>query len=148
RRAAPPRRAGPARRLLAVPSLARLQPDRGHEPAALRASAAGPARRAPPGRGPLRPHRPGPRPRVRRPRPPHELVPGGVGRASLPVRGGLTQVRVWGDAAVVTAQLWVKGTRDGKTFDRKLWFSDTYVRTKDGWRYVFGQASLPLPAQP
>src|SRR5215475_1857601 len=49
------------------------------------------------------------------------------------------KVRVWGDTAVVTAKLWVKGTRDGKTFDRKLWFSDTYVRTKDGWRYVFGQ---------
>ena len=58
------------------------------------------------------------------------------------------KVRVWGDTAVVTAKLWVKGTRDGKTFDRKLWFSDTYVRTKDGWRYVFGQASLPLPSQP
>jgi ketosteroid isomerase-like protein len=58
------------------------------------------------------------------------------------------RVRVWGDTAVVTAKLWVKGTRDGKTFDRKLWFSDTYVRTKDGWRYVFGQASLPLPSQP
>jgi hypothetical protein len=27
----------------------------------------------------------------------------------------------------------------------KLWFSDTYVRTPTGWRYVFGQASLPLP---
>jgi hypothetical protein len=24
-------------------------------------------------------------------------------------------------------------------------FSDTYVRTPSGWRYVFGQASLPLP---
>jgi ketosteroid isomerase-like protein len=58
------------------------------------------------------------------------------------------KVRVWGDTAVVTAKLWLKGTRDGKAFDRKLWFSDTYVRTKSGWRYVFGQASLALPAQP
>ena len=57
-------------------------------------------------------------------------------------------VRVWGDTAVVTAKLWVKGTSGGKSFDRKLWFSDTYVRTKDGWRYVFGQASLALPAAP
>ena len=57
-------------------------------------------------------------------------------------------VRVWGDAAVVTALLWIKGTRDGKPFERKLWFSDTYVRTAKGWRYVFGQASLPLPAEP
>jgi ketosteroid isomerase-like protein len=58
------------------------------------------------------------------------------------------KVRVWGDTAVVTAKLWVKGTKDGKGFDRKLWFSDTYVRTKSGWRYVFGQASLALPQEP
>ena len=55
-------------------------------------------------------------------------------------------VRVWGDTAVVTAKLWLKGTRkDGVPFDYTLWFSDTYVRTASGWRYVFGQASLPLP---
>jgi ketosteroid isomerase-like protein len=54
-------------------------------------------------------------------------------------------VRVWGDTAVVTAKLWEKGTEDGKPFDRTLWFSDTYSRTPTGWRYVFGQASLPLP---
>jgi ketosteroid isomerase-like protein len=58
------------------------------------------------------------------------------------------RVRVWGDTAVVTALLWLKGTRDGKPFDYKLWFSDTYVRTDAGWRYVFGQASLPLPVVP
>ena len=29
----------------------------------------------------------------------------------------------------------------------KLWFSDVYVRTTTGWRYVFGQASLPLPGK-
>ncbi len=57
-------------------------------------------------------------------------------------------VRVWGDAAVVTAKLWIKGTRDGKPIDYTLWFSDTYVRTPAGWRYVFGQASLPLPKAP
>ena len=55
-------------------------------------------------------------------------------------------VRVWGDTAVITALLWEKGTgKDGSTFDKKLWFSDTYVRTPKGWKYVFGQASLPLP---
>lgn len=55
-------------------------------------------------------------------------------------------VRVWNDTAVVTAKLWVKGTgKDGSRFDYKLWFSDTYVRTADGWRYVLGQASLRLP---
>lgn len=55
------------------------------------------------------------------------------------------RVRVWGDTAVVTALLWAKGTENGKPFEYKLWFSDTYVRTPAGWRYVFGQASLPLP---
>jgi uncharacterized protein (TIGR02246 family) len=55
------------------------------------------------------------------------------------------KVRVWGDTAVVTALLWIKGTSDGKTSERKLWFSDTYVRTPSGWKYVLGQASIPLP---
>jgi ketosteroid isomerase-like protein len=54
-------------------------------------------------------------------------------------------VRVWGDTAVVTAKLWIKGTHNGKAFDKTLWFSDTYIRTPTGWRYVFGQSSLPLP---
>jgi len=55
------------------------------------------------------------------------------------------KVRVWGNTAVVTALLWAKGTEDGKPFAYKLWFSDTYVRTPSGWRYVFAQSSLPLP---
>jgi ketosteroid isomerase-like protein len=54
-------------------------------------------------------------------------------------------VRVWGDTAVVTALLWAKGAEGGKSFDYKLWFSDTYARTPTGWCYVVGQASLPLP---
>jgi hypothetical protein len=54
-------------------------------------------------------------------------------------------VRMWGDTAVVTAKLWEKGTNNGKPFDYTVWFSDTYVRTPAGWRYVFGQSSLPLP---
>jgi ketosteroid isomerase-like protein len=54
-------------------------------------------------------------------------------------------VRVWNDTAVVTAKLWEKGIDDGKPFDKTVWFSDTYVRTPTGWRYVFGQSSLPLP---
>jgi ketosteroid isomerase-like protein len=57
-------------------------------------------------------------------------------------------VRVWGDTAVVTAKLWEKGTENGKPFDYTVWFSDTYVRTATGWRYVFGQSSLPLPKSP
>lgn len=54
-------------------------------------------------------------------------------------------VRVWGDTAVVTAILWSKGVDQGKPFDWHVWFSDTYVRTSSGWRYVHGQVSLPLP---
>ena len=54
-------------------------------------------------------------------------------------------VRVWGDTAVVTAKLWLKGVDQGKPFDWHVWFSDTYVRTPSGWRYVHGQASIPLP---
>jgi len=50
-------------------------------------------------------------------------------------------VRVWNDTAVVTARLWLKGTQGGQAFDYQLWFSDTYVRTAGGWRYVFGQAA-------
>lgn len=56
-------------------------------------------------------------------------------------------VRVYGDTGVVTAKLWVKGREEGERVDYTLWFSDVYVRTPKGWRYVFGQASLPLPAR-
>ena len=54
-------------------------------------------------------------------------------------------VRIWGNTAVITALLWEKGVSGGKPFDKKLWFSDTYVKTQTGWRYVFGQASMALP---
>lgn len=52
-------------------------------------------------------------------------------------------IRIWGDTAVVTAKLWEKGTAEGKPFDKTVWFSDTYVRTPSGWRYIFGQSSSP-----
>jgi len=58
---------------------------------------------------------------------------------------GTQKVRVYGDTAVVTALLHIKGTREGGKIDYRVWFSDTYVRTKDGWKYFFGQASLRLP---
>jgi ketosteroid isomerase-like protein len=57
------------------------------------------------------------------------------------------KVRVFGkDTAVITALLWLKGKdlKSGEEFDYKLWFSDTYVRTKGGWKYAFGQASRRL----
>jgi hypothetical protein len=61
---------------------------------------------------------------------------------------GTQVVRLYGgETAVVTALLWLKGKSgsDNSAFDYKLWFSDTYVLTKDGWKYAFGQASLRLP---
>jgi ketosteroid isomerase-like protein len=58
---------------------------------------------------------------------------------------GTQKVRVWRDTAVVTALLRIKGTRDQNPFDYKVWFSETYVRTPTGWRYVFGQASISSP---
>ena len=62
---------------------------------------------------------------------------------------GTQTVRMYGpDVAVVTARLWLKGANaTGEAFDRRLWFSDTYVRTEKGWRYAFGQASISLPEE-
>ena len=60
---------------------------------------------------------------------------------------GSQQVRVWGDTGVVTAKLRIKGRRGDHGFSRTLWFSDTYVRTPNGWKYAFAQASLPLPEE-
>jgi len=60
---------------------------------------------------------------------------------------GTQTVRLFGeDTAVVTALLWIAGTPKGggEPFDYKLWFSDTYVRTPEGWRYAFGQAAQRL----
>ena len=54
-------------------------------------------------------------------------------------------VRIWRDTAIVTAELWAKGAENGKPFNYRVWFSDTYVRTPTGWRYVFGQSSLHMP---
>ena len=49
-------------------------------------------------------------------------------------------VRIWGDTAVITALLWAAGTEDGKPFEYRVWFSDIYLYTAQGWRYTFGQA--------
>ncbi|MEQ1785042.1 MAG: nuclear transport factor 2 family protein [Hyphomonadaceae bacterium] len=61
---------------------------------------------------------------------------------------GTQIVRLYGeDTAIVTARLWLKGTRkDGSKLDKRLWFSDTYVRTTQGWKYAFGQSSIELTA--
>jgi hypothetical protein len=56
-------------------------------------------------------------------------------------------VRIWGNTAVLTALLWAEGTAEGKHFNVKLWFSDTYVCTSRGWRYVFGQVGSHVSAK-
>jgi uncharacterized protein (TIGR02246 family) len=60
---------------------------------------------------------------------------------------GTQTVRMYGpDTVVVTALLVARGTRaNGTRVDVRLWFTDTYVRTPQGWRYAFGQASTALP---
>lgn len=62
---------------------------------------------------------------------------------------GTQTVRLFGpDSAVVTARLWLKGVRkDGTSVNVRMWFSDTYVRTEQGWRYAFGQASRAEPVE-
>jgi ketosteroid isomerase-like protein len=54
-------------------------------------------------------------------------------------------VRRWGDTAIVTALLSAKGTENGVPFSYRVWYSDTYVRTPGGWRYVHGQSGARLP---
>lgn len=64
---------------------------------------------------------------------------------------GTQAVRLYGrDTATVTAQLHLTGKRNDNaaSFDFKLWYTDTYVRTAEGWRYAFGQAGTPLPEKP
>lgn len=57
-------------------------------------------------------------------------------------------VRVYGpDTAVITARLRIKGVSAGKPFDFSVWYSDTYVRRSEGWRYVLGQAGARLPVE-
>jgi hypothetical protein len=64
-------------------------------------------------------------------------------------------VRVYGrSTAIVTAELWEKGTcpdsKGPNPFDSHLWFSDTYTFRDGHWGYSFGQASRALapPAPP
>ncbi|MBV9344897.1 MAG: nuclear transport factor 2 family protein [Gammaproteobacteria bacterium] len=57
-------------------------------------------------------------------------------------------VRVCQDTAVVTACLKIAGHTAAGRFQRRVWFSDVYVRTESGWRYYLGQASLPMPERP
>ena len=53
-------------------------------------------------------------------------------------------VRVWGDTATITALLTASGREEGKPFHYRVWFTDTYVRTPKGWKYVRGQSGERL----
>lgn len=57
-------------------------------------------------------------------------------------------VRFWGNTAVLTALLWIKGKVNGREVNVDVWFSDTYTCTPKGWRYVFGQAGTVTPRTP
>ncbi len=54
-------------------------------------------------------------------------------------------VRFFGEIAVITALLHAKGREGDAPFDYRLWFSDVYRCTPEGWRYTFAQSSIPLP---
>jgi ketosteroid isomerase-like protein len=58
---------------------------------------------------------------------------------------GTQVVRLFGDTAMVSARLWLKGQVDGQAFDFRVWFTDTYIRTPHGWRYAFAQAGARMP---
>ena len=59
---------------------------------------------------------------------------------------GTQTVRLYGEnTALVTARLYIKAVRANQPIEFRLWFTDTYVRTPEGWRYAFGQASTALP---
>ncbi len=58
------------------------------------------------------------------------------------------QVRVHGDTAIVVATLHQKGIDHGQSFDSKVKFSDTYIRTRGQWRNVHAHASKAVDLAP
>lgn len=55
-------------------------------------------------------------------------------------------IRLYGDAAVVTAKTTQKSTNKGKDVSGSAVASIVFVRTKDGWRVVHGAPTTPVPA--
>jgi uncharacterized protein (TIGR02246 family) len=51
-------------------------------------------------------------------------------------------VRVFGDAAVVTGRTHACGVQSGATFDVSLRFTDVFVRRSDRWQAVASHATL------
>jgi ketosteroid isomerase-like protein len=56
------------------------------------------------------------------------------------------EVRVFGDAAVVTGQTHAQGTQSGAPFDVRLRFTDVFVRRGDQWQAVASHATLIAPS--
>ena len=54
-------------------------------------------------------------------------------------------VRVFGDAAVVTGRTHATGTQSGAAFDVRLRFTDVFVRRDDRWQAVASHATLIAP---
>jgi ketosteroid isomerase-like protein len=50
------------------------------------------------------------------------------------------KVRVHGTTAVLTGVLHQKGSYKGKSFDAKLYVTDTWIKTERGWKILSGQA--------
>jgi ketosteroid isomerase-like protein len=57
------------------------------------------------------------------------------------------QVRVWGDAAVLTGRFTQTATVDGKAATTTYRYTDVYIRGPAGWRAVSAQAT-EVPAKP
>jgi uncharacterized protein (TIGR02246 family) len=54
-------------------------------------------------------------------------------------------VRVFGDAAVVTGRTHAEGTQSGAPFDIRLRFTDVFVRRDDRWQAVASHATQIAP---
>ena len=52
------------------------------------------------------------------------------------------EIRVFGDAAVVTGRTHARGTQSGTVFDVRLRFTDVFVRRSDEWQAVASHATL------
>jgi ketosteroid isomerase-like protein len=52
------------------------------------------------------------------------------------------EVRVFGDAAVVTGRTHARGTQSGTPFDVRLRFTDVFIRRDGGWQAVASHATL------
>jgi hypothetical protein len=51
------------------------------------------------------------------------------------------RVRVHGEVGLVVADLHQQGIANGKPFNNTVTFSDTYVRTADGWQNIHAHSS-------